>query len=129
MTLEEFRKYYPQFKDVSDEIINYRLSDFELYFRGWHFRDLKDKAQGLFAAHLLTLHNFGCDASAPGLSRGSFVEQESTPEFTVKYAVSANVTNDTSSLNFASTLYGQELLFLLKKVQPIARLGARHVYH
>lgn len=128
MTVDEFKKLYTQFAELSDEVIQNRLDDFSLYFSTLNLGKFKEKAQGLFSAHMLTLEKANAvdkDNIDAAISRGNFVEEEKTPEFSVKYAVPEYFANGNEmymSLGLKETIYGRELLFILYRSTPLARL-------
>lgn len=128
MNIEDFKKLYKQFEELSDEVIQNRLDDFSLYFSALALGKFKEKAQGLFTAHMLTLEKVNTidkDNIDGAVSRGSFVEEEKTPEFSEKYSVPDYFMNGNEmymSLGLKETIYGRELLFILYRTAPMARL-------
>jgi hypothetical protein len=91
---EQFKVIYPQFSEVSDDVIERNMNDFRVLATTWMTGELVvdeglfERCEGLYTAHTLTVDlsfPIGKDNIEQGLARGKFVAQEQTPDFTVSY--------------------------------------------
>lgn len=126
MTSIEFKKLYTQFSDVPDESVNSRLQDFFCFYGDYNWGKARDKAQGLFVAHVLTLYNAETvdkDNIDQALSSRGLPTTERTPEYQVSYSLTEFLSKgDGEDGWLKQTLYGQEFLILLRRKKTIAVL-------
>lgn len=121
MNTEEFKKKYSQFSEQPDELIQSHLDDFLLLYSDYAFKQFKDMAQGLYAAHNMTIdlaNPITSENISDGFSSG-VVQMERTPEFAISYAVSSKTT---SKSYFDKTIFGQRFIDLLQKITPLSIL-------
>jgi hypothetical protein len=92
MTPAQFKQMYTQFSNVSDAAVQSKLDSFSFFFLNIDFSDASDTAQGLFAAHYLTIElSAGINAEniKNALTSGTFKRKVTTPEFSYEYGTPA----------------------------------------
>jgi hypothetical protein len=107
MTPEEFKTQYPQFEEISDDVITRHLNDFSALYGGLEFGNKSDTAQGLYAAHWLTVEKFRVidkDHIENALSKGTFKNSEKTPEYEVSFSTPEYFTKESSTTEITKTL-------------------------
>jgi hypothetical protein len=94
LTPKDFKICYPQFEDISEDVINRHFIDFLALMTIWIpnliaiDEVIVDSCKGLYTAHILTVdYSFPIskDNINQGLSGGKYISEEQTPDFTVKY--------------------------------------------
>lgn len=129
MTSAEFKKIYSQFSEISDDVVNRYLSDFSIVFGDFNFggQAVIDSAQGLYAAHYLTLENYRTidkDNLENALIVGTVIRRERTPEYTLTYDVPQSfIEGNPNFSQYLTTIYGQKLIFLIFQKTPAAILA------
>jgi hypothetical protein len=89
MTPEEFKTQYPQFEEISDDVITHHLNDFLALYGDLEFKNRLDIAEGLYTAHWLTIEAsrvIDKDHISNALARGTFLSTEKTPEFEIGFS-------------------------------------------
>ncbi|MBG6211685.1 hypothetical protein IWQ49_006376 [Labrenzia sp. EL_126] len=116
-TATVFKIRYPEFKDVSDVLIDLVLEEtFADVGETWLERD-RARAQMLLAAHKLTLEGEPArSASGIGAAGTGQIKRDKVGDVETEFATNAMSAND--RLGYSRTSYGQDFQTLMRKNFP-----------
>jgi hypothetical protein len=85
MTPAEFKAQYPQFQEISDDVITRHLNDFLALYEGLDFKNRLDIAEGLYTAHWLTVESYIDKETDKDATPDEINQNMTVAEFKAKY--------------------------------------------
>lgn len=116
LTLADFLLDFPEFESYDPARLERILLRAASRINETEWRTFYNEAQGLIAAHLLTIQNEAASTGGKGYGVvGGVQAMTVTGSYSVNYATSAGQSKDNSSA-YSSTIYGREFEELQRRV-------------
>lgn len=115
LTLEQFIKKFPEFKDINEDVFNRYLEEFELLYGYINWGKLKPVAVGYYIAYMISVFSeqYGDgDITPPGS-----IQSEKIGESSITYATFNPAKNGIIYEEFVKNQYGRQFLICLRMVR------------